>query len=588
MRSSSFSVLALAFLAASTASAQAPVIGACTVLPADNIWNTPVDQFPVSGNSSAWVATIGPTKTAHADFGAGLYDGGPIGIPYITVPGSQTKYPATFQYADESDPGPYAIPLNAPIEGGSQSTGDRHTLAIDTDHCILYELYAAYPQSAGWAAGSGAIFNLLSNALRPSGWTSTDAAGLPVFPGLVRYDEVAAGAIRHAIRFTVPQTQRAFVWPARHYASSLTGTQYPPMGARFRLRASFDISGFSAANQVILRALQKYGMMLADNGSAWYLSGAPDDRWNNDDLHNLGQLKGSDFEAVDVSSLMIDPNSGQARQSTTVGVTVTPSSATVPVNGTQQFTASVTNATTQTVNWTVNGAPGGNSSVGLVSTTGYYTAPPVAPAGGTINVEAASAVSPSAIGFATVVITTPVAKPVLASIAPVSGVQGASVPVTLTGSNFSPGATIAIGGAGVSVANVTVVSSARITATLVIAPTAATGSHSVTVTTSGGTSAAQSFTVNAAPAPKPTLSSLAPNAARRGATVTVTLTGTNFTSPATVKVSGSEVAATKVAVVSPTAITATFQVGRTATRTTRQVSVSTAAGTSNSLPFGVQ
>ena len=588
MRPSSFSVLALAFLAASTASAQAPVIGACTVLPADNIWNTPVDQFPVSGNSSAWVTTIGPTKTAHADFGAGLYDGGPIGIPYLTVPGSQTKYPATFQYADESDPGPYAIPLNAPIEGGSQSTGDRHTLAIDTDHCILYELYAAYPQSAGWAAGSGAIFNLLSNALRPSGWTSTDAAGLPVFPGLVRYDEVAAGAIRHAIRFTVPQTQRAFVWPARHYASSLTGTQYPPMGARFRLRASFDISGFSAANQVILRALQKYGMMLADNGSAWYLSGAPDDRWNNDDLHNLGQLKGSDFEAVDVSSLMIDPNSGQARQSTTVGVTVTPSSATVPVNGTQQFTASVTNATTQTVNWTVNGAPGGNSSVGLVSTTGYYTAPPVAPAGGTINVEAASAVSPSAIGFATVVITTPVAKPVLASIAPVSGVQGASVPVTLTGSNFSPGATIAIGGAGVSVANVTVVSSARITATLVIAPTAATGSHSVTVTTSGGTSAAQSFTVNAAPAPKPTLSSLAPNAARRGATVTVTLTGMNFTSPATVKVSGSEVAVSKVAVVSPTAITATFQVGRTATRTPRQVSVSTAAGTSNSLPFGVQ
>src|SRR5947209_195576 len=223
--------------------AQPPTIGSCPVLPADNIWNTPVDQFPVSSSSSTWVTTIGATKALHADFGSGLYNGAPIGIPYVTVPGTQTKYPATFTYADESDPGPYAIPLNAPIEGGSQSSGDRHALAIDTDNCILYELYSAYPQSASWTAGSGAIFNLFSNALRPSGWTSTDAAGLPVFPGLARYDEIAAGEIRHALRFTVPQTQRAFLWPARHYASSLTGAQYPPMGARFRLRASFDISG---------------------------------------------------------------------------------------------------------------------------------------------------------------------------------------------------------------------------------------------------------------------------------------------------------------------------------------------------------
>ncbi|HXA50731.1 MAG TPA: hypothetical protein VNV86_10525, partial [Candidatus Acidoferrum sp.] len=288
-----------------------------------------MDQFPVSGNSSTWVNTIGATKTVHADFGAGLYGGAPIGIPFITVPGTQTKYPATFTYADESDPGPYAAPLNAPIEGGSQSTGDRHVLSIDTDHCILYELWSSYPQGSSWAAGSGAIFNLLSNALRPSGWTSADAAGLPVFPGLLRYDEIAAGEIRHAIRFTVPQTQKAFVWPARHYASSLTGTQYPPMGARFRLRASFDISGYSPTNQIILRALKKYGMILADNGSAWYLSGTPDDRWNNSDLHLLGAIQGSNFEAVDVSSLMIDPNSGQAKQSTTVSVTVSPSAATV-------------------------------------------------------------------------------------------------------------------------------------------------------------------------------------------------------------------------------------------------------------------
>ena len=278
-----------------------------------------------------------------------------------------------------------AVPAaNAPIEGGSQSTGDRHAISVDTTNCVLYELYAAYPQTASWAAGSGAIFNLLSNALRPSGWTSTDAAGLPVFPGLVRYDEIAAGEIRHAIRFTVPQTQRAFVWPARHYASSLTGTQYPPMGARFRLRAGFDISGYSADNQVILRAMKKYGMMLADNGSAWFISGAPDPRWNDSDLHNLGLIKGSDFEAVDVSGLMIDPNSGQAKQSTTVTVTVSPSAATVPVNTTQQFSATVTNGT-QVVNWSVNGAPGGNSTVGLISINGLYTAPPVPPSGGTVD-----------------------------------------------------------------------------------------------------------------------------------------------------------------------------------------------------------
>jgi hypothetical protein len=487
----------LILLVAVTAAAQSPTIGGCQVLPADNIWNTPVDQLPVSANSVAWVATIGSTKTAHADFGSGLYDGAPIGIPFVTVPASQTKYPATFQYASESDPGPYAIPLNAPIEGGSQSTGDRHAIAIDTGNCILYELYAAYPQAASWAAGSGAIFNLLSNALRPSGWTSTDAAGLPVFPGLVRYDEVAAGAINHAIRFTVPQTQKAFVWPARHYASSLTGSQYPPMGARFRLRASFDISGFSAANQVILRALQKYGMMLADNGSAWYLSGAPDSRWNNDDLHNLGLLHGSDFEAVDVSGLVVDPNSGQAKQSNTVTVTVTPASATVPVNGTQQFTAAVTNATTQLVNWSVNGATGGNSTAGWVSTSGLYTAPAVPPSGA-VTVQAASAVSPSAVGSAAVTVVNPpplLAKPTLASITPSTGKRGTSVNVTLVGNNFATPLTVAIHGASIAVSNVAVVNSTTITATFRISSSAARNSRSVTATTSAGNSNALAFTV---------------------------------------------------------------------------------------------
>jgi Quinohemoprotein amine dehydrogenase, alpha subunit domain III/IPT/TIG domain len=584
---STVAAIALILLAFSAASAQSPVIVNCPVLPADNIWNTPVDQLPVSSSSSAWVTTVGATKPIHADFGSGLYNGGPIGIPYTTAPGTQTKYPATFTYASESDPGPYAIALNAPIEGGSQSTGDRHALSIDYDNCILYELYAAYPQANSWTAGSGAIFNLFSNALRPSGWTSTDAAGLPVFPGLVRYDEIAAGEIRHAIRFTVPQTQRAFVWPARHYASSLTGTQYPPMGARFRLRAGFDISGFSAANQVILRALKRYGMMLADNGSAWFVSGAPDSRWDNTDLRNLGLLLGSDFEAIDVGGLMIDPNSGQAKQSTTVSVTVSPSTATVPVNTAQQFTASVTNTTTQTVNWSVSGAPGGNSTVGLIGATGLYTAPAVPPSGGTVAVQAASTVSPSAAGTATVTVTTPSTAPILSSIAPNSGTQGTNVPVTLAGSNFQPGATIAIDGTGVSATNVTVAGSTQITATFILAATASTGAHSVTVTTSAGTSAAQSFTVNAPVPAKPTLTSLAPNAATRGATVNVTLNGTNFTSPATVTVQGG-ISVSNVVVASSTTITATFRVSRTATRRSRDTSVTTSAGTSNVLPFTVQ
>jgi hypothetical protein len=289
-----------------------PTIGSCPVLPANNVWNAPINQLPVSANSATLVNTIGAGVTLHADFGSGLYAGEPIGIPFITVPGTQTKYPATFQYASESDPGPYAIPLTAPIEGGSSSTGDRHAIAVDTDNCILYELWSAYPQTASWQAGSGAIFNLDANTLRPSGWTSADAAGLPVFPGLVKYDEVAAGVIQHAIRLTVPQTLNAFVWPARHEASSLTSTGYPKMGQRFRLRASFNISSFPTDVQVILRALQTYGMFVADNGSAWYISGAPDSRWNNDDLSTLRNVVGSDFEAVDDSVFMISANSGQA------------------------------------------------------------------------------------------------------------------------------------------------------------------------------------------------------------------------------------------------------------------------------------
>jgi len=286
-------------------------LGTCPVFPANNIWNTPIDHAPISSNSATYINTIGASTSVHPDFGT-VYDGEPNGIPYVTVPGTQTKYPATFTYQSESDPGPYATPLSAPIEGGPDSTGDRHVISVDTDNCILYELYAAYPQTASWQAGSGAIFNLLSNTLRPSSWTSADAAGLPIFPGLVKYDEVLTGSIQHAIRFTVPQTQNTFVWPARHEASNLTGSQYPPMGARFRLKASFDISSYSATNQIILQALKTYGMMIADNGSSWYIQGAPDSRWSDDDLHNLSALKGSDFEVVGVSGMMVNANTGQA------------------------------------------------------------------------------------------------------------------------------------------------------------------------------------------------------------------------------------------------------------------------------------
>ena len=288
----------------------------CPLFPPDNIWNTPIDALPRHLLSDEYVATIGRDTEFHADFGAGIWppeDGGPIGIPYVVVPADQPGVAVSFDYDDESDPGPYPVPPEAPIEGGPQSDGDRHILIVQEGMCRLYELYDAWPRDdGGWDAGSGAIYDLRSHALRPAGWTSADAAGLPILPGLVRYDEVAAGEIAHALRFTAPDTQQAFVWPARHFASDLTDTRYPPMGQRFRLRADFNLSGFAPEVQVILRAMQRYGIILADNGSPWYVSGTPDERWDNDVLRQLHQLTGDDFEAVDVSSLMLDPDSGQA------------------------------------------------------------------------------------------------------------------------------------------------------------------------------------------------------------------------------------------------------------------------------------
>jgi len=297
-----------------TRAGPAPQVAGCSIFPADNVWNTAVDTLPLDANSAAYVATIGADEHVHADFGSGTWEGGPIGIPYVDVDSSQAQVPVVFTYADESDPGPYPIPPDAPIEGGSGSDGDRHVLVLERDNCILYELYDAWPQQDGsWEAGSGAIFDLHSHNLRPDTWTSADAAGLPILPGLIRYDEVASGEIRHAIRFTAPDTRQAYIWPARHYASSLTGSQYPPMGQRFRLKAGFDISDFSVQTRVVLRALQKYGMILADNGAPWFISGAPDERWDNDALHELHDVLGSAFEAVDESALMVSPDSGQAR-----------------------------------------------------------------------------------------------------------------------------------------------------------------------------------------------------------------------------------------------------------------------------------
>jgi hypothetical protein len=249
------------------------------------------------------IKAIGRGAPVHADFGSGKWDGGPIGIPFDVVSSATPKSKVRFAYADESDKVRYPIPKNVHIEGGSHSTGDRHALLVDKSACRLYELYDLHHTAHGWKAGSGAMWTLGSDALRPAGWTSADAAGLPIFPGLARWDEVSAGVIDHALRFTAPKTRRAYVYPARHFASNSKSTSLPPMGLRVRLKASVDISKFPPQARVVLKALQVYGMILADNGSPWYVSGAPNAHWSNDDLHSLGGLTGTDFEVVDTSSL---------------------------------------------------------------------------------------------------------------------------------------------------------------------------------------------------------------------------------------------------------------------------------------------
>lgn len=285
----------------------APVPGtACRIFPSRNIWNTDISTAPVHPKSASWLAAMeAETTLLHPDFG-----GPPYGFPFAVVDEGHARVPIRFLYADESDRGPYPFGPEIPLEEGS----DRHALIVDADACVLYELFDA-DWHGGWpTAGSGAIFTMRSNALRPDGWTSADAAGLSILAGLVRYDEVHAGVIRHAIRMTAEQTDASHLWPARHDAGEPSGQSLPPMGARFRLEADFDISGFSAEAQVILTAMQHYGLFVADNGSNFFFSGTMDDRWTDDLLDELKSVPASEFEAIDESGLMLDPDSGKARQ----------------------------------------------------------------------------------------------------------------------------------------------------------------------------------------------------------------------------------------------------------------------------------
>ncbi len=281
-----------------------PTTDGCQIFPADNPWNTDISDHPVHPNSDAFIESVGLGKNLHPDFGT-VWRGAPIGIPYIVVHSDQPRAPIEIvAYADESDAGPFPIPLDAPVEGGPDSDGDRHVIALDVDDCKLYELFRAFRADDGWKCDSAAVFDLTSNDLRPMGWTSADAAGLPIFPGLARYEEVAQGEMNHALRFTVRRTQRGYILPATHFASRHDDPNLPPMGLRVRLKADHDISGFPPQAQVVLETLKKYGMILADNGGDWFISGAPDSRWDMEQLATIKRVKGTDLEVVDTGPIV--------------------------------------------------------------------------------------------------------------------------------------------------------------------------------------------------------------------------------------------------------------------------------------------
>jgi hypothetical protein len=371
-------VVALAFsapVAAQICSGMAP--GQLTSLngfvpfPASNAWNTDISAMPVDPNSANLIAYIGATKPVHPDFGSGLYSGQSIGIPYQIVTGAQAKVNIKLKaYASESDPGPEPIPSNALIEGYPKpGTGDRHVLVLDKDNCWLYEMGSAYLTSGQWSANVTTVWDMTSNEMRPYTWTSVDAAGLSVFAGLARYDEVATGAIHHALRFTVPSTREAFTAPASHWASSVTSTNAPPMGMRLRLKATFDISGFSAQNQVILTALKKYGLILADNGSAMYISGAPDSRWNNDDLSKLKALTAANFEVVEMGPVYTPSNVPSGKAPTIASFTA--SASTVSAGQPVTLSWSVTNASYSLITPQVGPVRGTSLMVVPSATTTY-------------------------------------------------------------------------------------------------------------------------------------------------------------------------------------------------------------------------
>jgi hypothetical protein len=292
-------LLALVCAGGSAYALRVPGAALCTVFPKNNPWNQRVDRLPVTSSSAAVISSIGAATGLHADFGSGLWDGSPIGIPFDVVTRATPRTRVGFEYSDESDHVGYPIPKRVHVEGGS----DHHALLLDRNACRLYELGGLERRAGRWHAWAGATWSLRSNRVRPAGWTSADAAGLPIFPGLARYDEARRGVIDHALRFTVERSRRAYVYPARHYASNLTDASLPPMGLRVRLRAGFDVRPFPSQARIVLTALKRYGMIVADNGSDWYISGAPNKGWSNDQLHTLGRVKGSDFEVVDTSKL---------------------------------------------------------------------------------------------------------------------------------------------------------------------------------------------------------------------------------------------------------------------------------------------
>jgi hypothetical protein len=292
-------VLTLACAGGSAQALRLPSAPRCPLFPRSNPWNQRVDRLPVARNSGALIASIGVDTGLHADFGSGLYNGFPIGIPFDVVGRSTPRSRVSFDYSDESDHVGYPIPKRVHVEGGS----DHHALMIDRAACRLYELGGLERRNGRWHAWAGATWSLHSNRVRPAGWTSADAAGLPIFAGLARFDEARRGVIDHALRFTVERTRRAFIYPARHFASDLTDPNLPPMGLRVRLRASFDVRPFPRQARIVLTALKRYGMIVADNGSNWFITGAPNPGWSNDQLHTLDRVKGSSFEVVNTTSL---------------------------------------------------------------------------------------------------------------------------------------------------------------------------------------------------------------------------------------------------------------------------------------------